>query len=429
MEVTHNKINSWKNKFLSFAGRIQLIAYVLTSMQVYWCSLFILPLTVCDNIDNLMSNFLWANKGSSGSMISIKWVDACRPKNQGGLGLKSMYEKNIALMAKHLWNIVVNKDTIWVKWVKLYKLKGKNLWEIEMNRGMSWSWKHLLDLKDKIKEFVNVKLGNGRTCSVWFDKWHPRGPLSSSAKVVDMIEYNSWNWPIDWTGEYDTVLDVSVPVLNDDLEDKVVWCNKKNKEKYFSVSEVWKAIRIEYPKVIWYRHVWFTRCIPMHAFIIWIAFKGRLKTRDRLARWFSIPDMSCVLCKEDNESHSYLFFSCNYSKRLWERLKPMALLDYLSNNWAMERNVRRIDLVERNVDILFNVIVGTVRLKLMSLTLKRTSDVMKAADIWKISLSKNNLLVISIDGFDYSFYEFSMIPEFKLFCVIIFLEVMLRWFI
>ncbi|GKC04702.1 hypothetical protein Tco_0996312 [Tanacetum coccineum] len=66
--------------------------------------------------------------------------------------------------------------------------------------------------------------------------------LSTNTKVIDMIENNYWNWPIDYIGEYDTVLDVLVPILNDDLEDKVVWYNKKNKEKYFSVSDVWKAI-------------------------------------------------------------------------------------------------------------------------------------------------------------------------------------------
>ncbi|GJZ85566.1 RNA-directed DNA polymerase, eukaryota, reverse transcriptase zinc-binding domain protein [Tanacetum coccineum] len=259
MEVIQNKVNSWKNKFLSFVGRLQLITSVLSAMQVYWCSLFIFPFTVCDDIDSLMSNFLWSNKDGIGSMVSVKWSDVCKPKNQGGLGLKSMHEWNISLMAKHLWSIISNKNTIWVKWVKVHKLKGN----IELNRGMSWSWKHLLNLRDKIKEFVNVKLGNGKNCSLWFDKWHPGGPLSKlidyrmihmagldiNAKVIDLINNNSWCWPIDWVGKYDSVLNVPVPILVDDLEDKPVWCNKKGKEKVFNVSEVWKAIKVEYPKV------------------------------------------------------------------------------------------------------------------------------------------------------------------------------------
>ncbi|GJT00995.1 putative ribonuclease H-like domain-containing protein [Tanacetum coccineum] len=164
-------------------------------------------------------------------------------------------------------------------------------------------------------------------------------------------------------------------------------------EKNFTVSEVWKAIKTEYPKVIWYRHVWFTQCIPRHAFITWVAIRERLKTRDRLARWFSIPDLSCLLCKENSESHSHLFFSCSFSKRLWERLKPMALLEDLGNKWAMERNNRRVELREKSIDILFNIIIEFVRLKLMGLTLKGTPDVIKAYKVWNLLVKsdKNGL--------------------------------------
>ncbi|GKD20967.1 RNA-directed DNA polymerase, eukaryota, reverse transcriptase zinc-binding domain protein [Tanacetum coccineum] len=245
--------------------------------------------------------------------------------------------------------------------------------------GMSWSWKHLLTLRDKIKDFVNIKIGNGKPCSVWFDKWNSGGPLSKlidhriiyiagldiNAKVIDLIKNNAWCWPIDWGNEYDSVLDVPVP---SDLEDKPVWINKKRKEKCLMLLR--------------------------HAFITWVAIKERLKTRDRLARWFNISDMSCLLCNMDNESHSHLFFSCNYSKRLWERLKPMALLDGISNDWAMvisglvnkpannsiwsvvqrlvfgsaiyfiwqERNIRRMEQRERSIDGLFKVIFDTVRI-------------------------------------------------------------------
>ncbi|GJS78396.1 RNA-directed DNA polymerase, eukaryota, reverse transcriptase zinc-binding domain protein [Tanacetum coccineum] len=43
VEKVKAKINDWKNKYRSFAGRLQLIASVLSSMQVYWASVFLLP--------------------------------------------------------------------------------------------------------------------------------------------------------------------------------------------------------------------------------------------------------------------------------------------------------------------------------------------------------------------------------------------------
>ena len=82
-----------------------------------------------------------------------------------------------------------------------------------------------------------------------------------------------------------------------------------------------EVISVDYPKVIWYDHVWFTQCIPKHAFILWVAIKGRLKTKDRIAKWFTIQDQVCHLCKTDNESHSHLFFACEWTCRLWTRIK------------------------------------------------------------------------------------------------------------
>nr|GEU95055.1 RNA-directed DNA polymerase, eukaryota, reverse transcriptase zinc-binding domain protein [Tanacetum cinerariifolium] len=91
--------------------------------------------------------------------------------------------------------------------------------------------------------------------------------------------------------------------------------------------------------------------------------------------------------------------------------KPVAQLDTLINNWASvilgwvnrpakntiwsvvqrlvfgaaiyfiwhERNIRRVELKERSIDMLFRVIIENIRFKLMGLKLKCTSDVMKVA--------------------------------------------------
>lgn len=37
------RISSWSSRFLSFAGRFQLISSVLTSLYSYWCTVFLLP--------------------------------------------------------------------------------------------------------------------------------------------------------------------------------------------------------------------------------------------------------------------------------------------------------------------------------------------------------------------------------------------------
>nr|GEX40917.1 hypothetical protein [Tanacetum cinerariifolium] len=73
---------------------------------------------ICEDVDKLLKNFLWRNDDKKSCKNSVAWKDVCMQKSEGGLGLKSLQMWNEALMAKHLWNIIVDKDSIWVKWVK-----------------------------------------------------------------------------------------------------------------------------------------------------------------------------------------------------------------------------------------------------------------------------------------------------------------------
>ncbi|GKD13845.1 hypothetical protein Tco_1198252 [Tanacetum coccineum] len=43
VEKLKSRVNDWRNKFLSLAGRLQLVRSILSSMHIYWASVFIFP--------------------------------------------------------------------------------------------------------------------------------------------------------------------------------------------------------------------------------------------------------------------------------------------------------------------------------------------------------------------------------------------------
>ncbi|CAI9288727.1 unnamed protein product [Lactuca saligna] len=53
------RIGDWRNKYLSYAGRLQLISSVLFSLPVYWASCLLIPASITKEIEKLMKNFLW----------------------------------------------------------------------------------------------------------------------------------------------------------------------------------------------------------------------------------------------------------------------------------------------------------------------------------------------------------------------------------
>lgn len=64
-----------------------------------------------------------------GGRAKVAWHDVCMPKNEGGLGLKNNIVWNSAIFMKMLWNIHINRESLWIKWVHGYYLKGRNVWE------------------------------------------------------------------------------------------------------------------------------------------------------------------------------------------------------------------------------------------------------------------------------------------------------------
>ncbi|GJX00307.1 hypothetical protein Tco_0184220 [Tanacetum coccineum] len=76
IDKVRNKVMDWKNKSLSFAGRLQLISSVIGSMQIYWSSMFILPVAISNDIERLMRDFLWNYGVFKKGKAKVKWSDA-----------------------------------------------------------------------------------------------------------------------------------------------------------------------------------------------------------------------------------------------------------------------------------------------------------------------------------------------------------------
>ncbi|GJS56143.1 RNA-directed DNA polymerase, eukaryota, reverse transcriptase zinc-binding domain protein, partial [Tanacetum coccineum] len=83
-------------------------------------SLTVKTLSIADCRVLIEKNFVWSKNDAAKGIASVAWKEVCRPKDEGGLGLKSLKVMNHALMVKHLWNIASKKDSLWVKWLNVY---------------------------------------------------------------------------------------------------------------------------------------------------------------------------------------------------------------------------------------------------------------------------------------------------------------------
>ena len=73
-------------------------------------------------------------------------------------------------------------------------------------------------------------------------------------------------------------------------KDTPIWIPSKSGS--YSYAETLEAIREKEAEVSWWRLIWYSKAIPKHAFIGWLAMLNRLSTKERMLKW---GDTKCVL--------------------------------------------------------------------------------------------------------------------------------------
>ena len=63
-----SKLNGWKSKILTLAGKKTLIQSVLQSLPPYFMQCSYIPKKICNKIDSISRNFLWGTTSEKKKM-------------------------------------------------------------------------------------------------------------------------------------------------------------------------------------------------------------------------------------------------------------------------------------------------------------------------------------------------------------------------
>ena len=111
-ERVWKKLQGWKKKLLSIAGREVLIKAVIQVIPTYTMSYFKLPKGLIKDLEVLIRKFWWGYTDDSRKVHWVSWKRLCEAKEVGGMGFKEIEKFNDALLAKQVWRMLRNPDSL-----------------------------------------------------------------------------------------------------------------------------------------------------------------------------------------------------------------------------------------------------------------------------------------------------------------------------
>ena len=94
------KLQGWKEKLLSQAGREVLLKVVVQAIPTFAINCFKLPVGLCKEIETQIRKFWWGERGGQRKIHWKSWEILCKLKSEGGIGFKDLVRFNEAMLAK-----------------------------------------------------------------------------------------------------------------------------------------------------------------------------------------------------------------------------------------------------------------------------------------------------------------------------------------
>lgn len=104
----------------------------------------------------------------------------------------------------------------------------------------------------------------------------------------------------------------------------------------YSTRNMYKSLQGDKSNVPWKQLFFYDRARPRFIFILWLACRNRLRTKNRLLKIGVSNNRKCCYCGE-NESCQHLFFECKGTRTVWNHTLRWMKIDHNPKGWQTEQ--------------------------------------------------------------------------------------------
>lgn len=143
-EKVWGKIQGWKEKLLSKAGKEILIKAAAQAIPVYTMTCFDLTKNLCDELSSMICKFWWSQMDKVNKIHWTCWEKLSKPKRVGGLGFRDLHAFNMAMLAKQGWRLLQNPSSLCAQILQAKYHPGSSILEAMPRKGISYAWHSIL---------------------------------------------------------------------------------------------------------------------------------------------------------------------------------------------------------------------------------------------------------------------------------------------
>uniref|UniRef100_A0A2N9GID8 OBG-type G domain-containing protein n=1 Tax=Fagus sylvatica TaxID=28930 RepID=A0A2N9GID8_FAGSY len=300
LEKMEHKLAGWKSLYLSRGGGLTLIKSTLSSLPMYYLSLFTIPISVANRMERIQRNFLW---GSYGDGVTTPLV------NHGGLGVRKFAVFNKALLGKWLWCFGLEESRLWRRVIASKYGVNSGGWHTRSIRGSHGCglWRSINSGWADFAPYVDLVVGNGDRILFWIDRWCGDRPLkdvfpdlyacasnrqttiasslirSASGSRFEWNVYfvrNFNDWEVERVASFFELLHSHTSFKEGG--DGLRWRLTSN--GIFTIRSYYLALRDNHSVTFPWKAIWGVHAPRRVAFFAWTASWGRILTADNLMR-------------------------------------------------------------------------------------------------------------------------------------------------
>jgi hypothetical protein len=249
------------------------------------------------------------------------------------LGVLDLRLQNKALLIKNLHKFFNQKDIPWVKLIWQAYYSNGLLPQFGNSKGSFW-WKDCLSFMNDYRDITSISINNGKTCSLWKDKWMNSNKLEeyphlfSFAKNQDISFaeaydnnnesiYNLFHLPLS-TVAHEELMNLQNDMFDQELSgENDIWSPAWG--DYYSTKKMYNTLIGEHDTPQPILDIWKTCNIPRQKFFAWLMLHNRLNTKEMMIKKnFYVEFKDCIICEEwPEENIMHLFFECSFSQSFW----------------------------------------------------------------------------------------------------------------